>query len=148
MRMPESRRRRLLVREAAALLHYLLRRPARPAEVRTLARQWSRDRDAAPLLLPRVVLGHPRLLGALVPAARRGDPSAQLLHRRLMTACCVAEASAGGFARFCLAAPASRSRAVLGIAAALGEEAMLRLCAPLLRQPTRPTLPGDRSDGA
>jgi len=146
LRMPQRRRRRLLVREAAAMLRYLTRRPPSHCDIRRLAQHWMNEPDAAPLLLPRVVIALPRLMGALVPPAGAPDPREQVFRRRLMTACCLAEASRDGFSRFGLVEDAAWPKAAVRIAAAVAEEAGLRLCALFLRRPARRASSGPSDD--
>ena len=128
------------------MLQYLTRhRPDRP-QVKALARRWMSEREAAPLLLPRVVHAHPRLLGALAPSARASDFFTQAFRRRLMAACCLAESAPGGYSRFCLVENASKAKAIVQLAAAAFEEAVLRLCSPFLRRRAPSSLCGPSDD--
>jgi hypothetical protein len=97
-------------------------------------------------MLPRVVIALPRLMGALVPPAGAPDPREQVFRRRLMTACCLAEASRDGFSRFGLVEDAAWPKAAVRIAAAVAEEAGLRLCALFLRRPARRASSGPSDD--
>lgn len=126
LRMPNWRRRQLLIRESSAILRFILKRPPQLGDVKRLARLCGDSSHPFPLRLPNFAIRCPSLLGAMGTQSTSPDLNRQLLHRRIMTACCVAESSCDGFARFCLVRQTTRLQAAAGLLLAVAKELLLR----------------------
>jgi NADH dehydrogenase len=125
--MSKKQERRPLVREATAMLTYLLSRRPPLAATKRLMREFERSGTPFAPLLPPLLLRHPTLIGAL------DRPHAGPLRARLLIASCVAESSSIGYARFALITPVSRLYALIFLGRALGRVVLLTTLRPFVR---------------